>query len=301
MSLAARHLPKKNRPGKRPNGSSPTTPLGFEAGGIPLLLKTLLDHGYLHGEVMTVTGRSLKENLAKVKWNPDQDVVRPANDPISPTGGVVGLIWPAGWRLPLERRGWALAVGLLVGVGLLNAYHRGIVAGTDRESSRPAAPPAGSRGGDAVAAQAALTAEIFRLKQRLREEPSDLQALTRLAHIHHDRQLWEPAALYYEQAVGLSPDDPNLLTDLGICYRGLRRFDDALGVFARARAADGTHWESPYNSAVVLAFDLGQYDRAREALQPLLAMDSPPPQVAELLDGIERAHSAAQGTIGKGP
>jgi dihydroxyacid dehydratase/phosphogluconate dehydratase len=63
----------------------------FEAGGIPLLLKTLLDHGYLHGEVMTVTGRSLKENLAKVKWNPDQDVVRPANDPISPTGGVVGL------------------------------------------------------------------------------------------------------------------------------------------------------------------------------------------------------------------
>jgi dihydroxy-acid dehydratase len=63
----------------------------FEAGGVPLLLKTLLDHGYLHGEVITVTGRSLKENLAKVKWNPDQDVVRPADDPILPTGGVVGL------------------------------------------------------------------------------------------------------------------------------------------------------------------------------------------------------------------
>ncbi len=63
----------------------------FEAGGVPLLLKTLLDHGYLHGEIMTVTGRSLKDNLAKVQWNPDQDVVRPANDPILPTGGVVGL------------------------------------------------------------------------------------------------------------------------------------------------------------------------------------------------------------------
>ena len=63
----------------------------FEAGGIPLLMKTLLDHGYLHGDCLTVTGRTIAENLAKVRWNPDQDVVRPANKPISPTGGVVGL------------------------------------------------------------------------------------------------------------------------------------------------------------------------------------------------------------------
>jgi dihydroxy-acid dehydratase len=63
----------------------------FEAGGIPLLMKTLLDHGYLHGECLTVTGRSIAENLKSVKWNPDQDVVRPADKPILPTGGVIGL------------------------------------------------------------------------------------------------------------------------------------------------------------------------------------------------------------------
>jgi dihydroxy-acid dehydratase len=63
----------------------------FEAGGVPLLLKTLLDHGYLHGDCMTVTGRTMNENLARVKWNPDQDVVRSADKPLSPTGGVVGL------------------------------------------------------------------------------------------------------------------------------------------------------------------------------------------------------------------
>jgi dihydroxy-acid dehydratase len=63
----------------------------FEVGGIPLLMKTLLDHGFLHGDCLTVTGRTIAENLASVKWNPDQDVVRPANDPITPTGGVVGL------------------------------------------------------------------------------------------------------------------------------------------------------------------------------------------------------------------
>jgi dihydroxy-acid dehydratase len=63
----------------------------FEAGGIPLLMKTLLEHGYLHGDCMTVTGRTIAENMASVKWNPHQDVVRPANDPITATGGVVGL------------------------------------------------------------------------------------------------------------------------------------------------------------------------------------------------------------------
>ncbi|WP_430910283.1 dihydroxy-acid dehydratase [Methylobacterium sp. sgz302541] len=63
----------------------------FEVGGIPLLMKTLLDHGYLHGDCLTVTGRTIAENLEKVAWNPDQDVVRPADAPLTPTGGVVGL------------------------------------------------------------------------------------------------------------------------------------------------------------------------------------------------------------------
>jgi dihydroxy-acid dehydratase len=45
----------------------------------------------MHGDCITVTGRTLAENLKRVKWNKDQDVVRPANKPLSATGGVVGL------------------------------------------------------------------------------------------------------------------------------------------------------------------------------------------------------------------
>jgi dihydroxy-acid dehydratase len=63
----------------------------FEAGGIPLLMKTLLDQGFLHGDCLTVTGRTIAENMEKVSWNDAQDVVRPANNPITATGGVVGL------------------------------------------------------------------------------------------------------------------------------------------------------------------------------------------------------------------
>jgi len=63
----------------------------FEAGGVPLLMKTLLDHGYLHGDCITVTGRTIAENLKSVQWNADQDVIRPADKPILATGGVIGL------------------------------------------------------------------------------------------------------------------------------------------------------------------------------------------------------------------
>ncbi|MDF1609875.1 dihydroxy-acid dehydratase [Hoeflea sp. YIM 152468] len=63
----------------------------FEAGGIPLLMKTMLEHGYLHGDCMTVTGRTLAENMEHVSWNDQQDVVHPANKPITASGGVVGL------------------------------------------------------------------------------------------------------------------------------------------------------------------------------------------------------------------
>jgi dihydroxy-acid dehydratase len=74
----------------KPGGRYVAKDMG-EAGGVPMLLKTLLDSGHLHGDVMTVTGKTLAENLADVKWRHDQDVIRPASNPLSPTGGVVGL------------------------------------------------------------------------------------------------------------------------------------------------------------------------------------------------------------------
>ena len=61
------------------------------AGGVPMLLKTLYDGGYIHGDCMTVTGKTMKENLKGIKFNPKQKVLRAHNKPLSPDGGVVGL------------------------------------------------------------------------------------------------------------------------------------------------------------------------------------------------------------------
>ena len=63
----------------------------WEAGGVPMLLKTLFDGGFIHGSCMTVTGKTMKENLKDVKFNPNQKVLREFNNPLSPDGGVVGL------------------------------------------------------------------------------------------------------------------------------------------------------------------------------------------------------------------
>jgi dihydroxy-acid dehydratase len=62
-----------------------------EIGGVPQILKALLDGGILHGDCLTVTGKTMAENLASVTFNTDQKVVYPVSNPISPTGGVVGL------------------------------------------------------------------------------------------------------------------------------------------------------------------------------------------------------------------
>ena len=47
----------------------------YEVGGVPVLMKALLDGGYLHGDCITVTGKTVAENLKDVKFNPDQKVM----------------------------------------------------------------------------------------------------------------------------------------------------------------------------------------------------------------------------------
>ncbi|MFD1036322.1 dihydroxy-acid dehydratase [Sphingomonas hankookensis] len=63
----------------------------YEAGGVYMLMKTMLANDLLDGSCMTVTGKTLGENIDEVTWNPDQKVIYDVKTPITPTGGVVGL------------------------------------------------------------------------------------------------------------------------------------------------------------------------------------------------------------------
>ena len=86
----------------------------WEAGGVPMLMRALLDGGYLHGDCMTVTGKTVAENLKDVKFNPNQKVMRDTKNPLALTGGVVGL------------KGNLAPEGAIVKVaGLQHTHHKG--------------------------------------------------------------------------------------------------------------------------------------------------------------------------------
>jgi len=63
----------------------------YDAGGVPMLMKTLHDGGFIHGDCITVTGKTIAENLEGVTFDETQKVMYPVSNPITPTGGVVGL------------------------------------------------------------------------------------------------------------------------------------------------------------------------------------------------------------------
>ena len=74
----------------RPGGKYVAKDL-FDIGGVGVVIKELLDHGYIHGDCITVTGKTIAQNYEGVSLPKNQDVVFPISNPIHPTGGVVGL------------------------------------------------------------------------------------------------------------------------------------------------------------------------------------------------------------------
>tara|TARA_X000000950_G_scaffold289429_1_gene413350 strand:+ start:5632 stop:7266 length:1635 start_codon:yes stop_codon:yes gene_type:complete len=64
----------------------------YEIGGVPIIMKALLEGGYLHGDCLTITGDTISKNLEKIKFNTvSQKIVYSTKNPISKTGGVIGL------------------------------------------------------------------------------------------------------------------------------------------------------------------------------------------------------------------
>jgi dihydroxy-acid dehydratase len=93
----------------QPGGQYVATDL-YEAGGVPLVLKRLLDAGVLHRDALTVTGQTIGEVASAAVETQGQPVVRPLSDPLKPTGGFAilrGNVAPEGCVVKLaghERR-----------------------------------------------------------------------------------------------------------------------------------------------------------------------------------------------------
>jgi hypothetical protein len=158
----------------------------------------------------------------------------------------------------------------------------------------PGAAGPGAGGGPAAAPPAAM-AEVQKLREYVATHPKDADAVLKLANLNFDINNWARARDLYTQYLGLRDADPDVLTDLGTCYRQLRQFDKALEQFRHAEQISPKHWKSLFAETVILAFDLNQSDAADKVFARLQATAPGQPEVAQLGTELQRR----RGTPGK--
>jgi hypothetical protein len=142
-------------------------------------------------------------------------------------------------------------------------------------------------------------AAVQQLRDYVATHPKDADAVLKLANLNFDINNWARARDLYSQYLGLRDPNPDVLTDLGTCYRQLRQFDRALEQFRRAEQLDRGHWKSLFAEVVVLAFDLNQRDAADQAFARLQAVAPGQPEVAQLGAEMQRRRAAAPGAAGR--
>lgn len=111
--------------------------------------------------------------------------------------------------------------------------------------------------------------EVQQLSAYVEQNPEDADAVLQLANMNFDIRNWPRAAELYERRLTLRPENPDVLSDLGICYRELGEHQKALETFDRAQEIEPDHWESRFNEVVVQALDLGNFEAAEKVLDEL--------------------------------
>lgn len=174
--------------------------------------------------------------------------------------------------------------------------------GTGGATGGGAASGAGGVGAPAGSAPPAMAA-VQQLRDYVATHPKDADAVLKLANLNFDINNWSRARDLYTQYLGLRDPNPDVLTDLGTCYRQLHQFDRALEQFHRAEQVAPGHWKSRFAEVVVLAFDLNQGAAADQAFGRLQALAPGQPEVAQLGAALQRrraggAAGSASGTGG---
>ncbi|MCP3962121.1 MAG: tetratricopeptide repeat protein [bacterium] len=151
-------------------------------------------------------------------------------------------------------------------------------------SAAPANPPqatAPAAGGAASGSQPAME-QVQRLRAYVEENPNDAEAVRQLADLNYDISNWQRAAELYGRYLELEPDNLDVMTDLGACYRFLGQPRDALALFRQVRERAPDHWRARYNEVLVLGFDLDDFEAAKTAMAQLQLIQPGNSQVSRL-------------------
>ena len=118
-----------------------------------------------------------------------------------------------------------------------------------------------------------LNSALLKLQEAVVKEPNKAENWIKLGNFQFDNQNPSAAVTAYENALRLKPGNANVLTDLGIMYRELHRFEDALKAFREAERVQPGHRNALFNQGIVLYYDLKRKDEAEAAWRKLLAAD----------------------------
>ncbi len=179
------------------------------------------------------------------------------------------------------------AFGVLVGFGLSQGIGAGpaqgmsATAGQQRQAPPPSQPQA----------SAPMLAEVGKLREILKLDPANQVALQKMGNLYHDARMWPQAVEFYEKAAELSPNDPNLLTDLGTCYGGMQRNQEAIAMFSRANAIDPNHWQSLFNTVIIAGLNAHDFPTAEAALARLDSLPAGKQHVPQLRAALEKARA----------
>jgi len=136
-------------------------------------------------------------------------------------------------------------------------------------------------------------AAIQQLREQVEKNPNDNAALLQLANANFEIQRWDRAQELYLRYLKMKPNQPGVMSDLGVTYRNQGKFQEALDLFRQVGKIDPTNWQSRFNEVVVLGIDLKQYDQAQQALVELRKMQPNNPDVERLAAAVESRRKAA--------
>ena len=165
--------------------------------------------------------------------------------------------------------------------GLLAGFIVGyfVATGARAPAAAPSAGPsftaasAKAAGGAAEASPGPTAAELATRLRDLRgavsRDPGNADLQLQLANSLYDASDWQSAADAYERVLPTKGNDPNVLTDLGSCYRNLGRFREALEMYARAQKIQPSHAQSLLNMTLIDVFDLKDSAAAQSAFDRL--------------------------------
>jgi tetratricopeptide (TPR) repeat protein len=187
--------------------------------------------------------------------------------------------------------------------GVMFGLIAGWIIGAQQASPRlPATAPAASSSAPASGGTSGGTAldesQVQALKNVAERETSNPTPRTQLANLYFDAERYDDAIKWYEQAMALLPNDPNVSTDLGVCYYYTNQPDKALAQFAHSLKIDPKHTKTLLNVGIVKAFGKQDLEGAAQAWDQViqLAPDSPEAQAAKrALDSLRAAHPGMGG------